>query len=621
MNVLIPFSWLKDYVKTNATIEGVASLLSLHSFSVEKIIDGDVFEIEVTPNRGDALSVLGISREMMAVLPVKEFEADWVKEDSPVKKYSGKDTLKVNIKDSTLVPRFSAVVLDKVTIKDSPSKIRERLSKVGIRPINNVVDITNYLMIELGQPMHVFDYDKILGHQMTVRESKKGEKLTTLDGVERSLPEGVIVIEDGEGRLIDLCGIMGAKNSEVDDDTKKILLFVQVYDPVRIRKTSMSIGHRTDAALRFEKGVDFEGVLQSLRRAVKMLEEHAGCEVSSELIDITGTVYTPKNIIIDYENINKVAGLEVPKRFVDTTLSNLGFIVKDGEAEVPSWRYDDINIPEDLAEEVIRIYGYYNLPNNLPSGDLPKRLNTSEFTFEEKAKNFLKYSGFFECYSYSFVPKDLTGSDRALKLKNPLNADYEYLRTSLVPQLLGVVQRNKGYSEALKVFELSQVYLPKEGDLPAQPLKLALASRKVDYLQFKGYIQALFDDLKVGTNFDFEINEYPNGVLTCEINFEDLLSAKNKPTPYTPIVGFNSIKEDITLVLGGDEVFKELVKEIEKTDPRISKVLFKDIFQNFLTLSLEFLDKSKQISSVETQEIREQISKVLKAKFGIQIKK
>ena len=619
MNVLIPFSWLKDYVKTNAGVRDVAKALSEHSFSVEKIVDDDVLEIEVTPNRGDGLSVLGIARELAAVLPAKGFSAEWIKKPFPVKKYSGKDKLKVTISDNSLVPRFSAAVIDKVKVKESPALIKERLSKVGIRAINNVVDVTNYYMIELGQPMHAFDYDKIMGHEMIVRESKKGEEIVTLDGVKRILPEGVIVIEDGDGRLIDLCGIMGGLNSEVDENTTKVLLFVQVYDPVRIRKSSMSLGHRTEAALRFEKGVDFESVIPSLQTAVGMLTELSGGEVSSELIDLTGTVYTKKHIKIDYEKINKIAGTEIKKDFVNATLTSLGFVIKGNDVYVPSWRYDDIDIIEDLAEEVIRIYGYQDLPNELPGGTLPHHTKTNNFALEDKAKDFLKHMGFFECYNYSAVPGNMAGQG-ALKVKNPLNADLEFLRVSLTPKLLDVLNKNRGYSESVKLFELSSVYLPKKGDLPEQPYMLGIAAKGVDFLVFKGIIEALFEELGVSADFPFEIGEHAGGILSCEISFDELAGVAGSGRVYSPLTGFNSIKEDITIIVGDTTSFSEIISVVSNADVRVNKVSFKDVYENALTLSIEFLDRAKQITSEDTKAIRDGIIKNLDSKYGIKLK-
>ncbi len=467
--------------------------------------------------------------------------------------------------------------------------------------------------------MHAFDYDKISGHEMKVRESKKGEIIVTLDGVKRVLPEGVIVIEDGGGRLIDLCGIMGGLNSEVDENTGKVLLFVQVYDPVRIRKSSMSLGHRTEAALRFEKGVDFESVVPSLQTAVGMLTELTGGEVSSELIDITGTVYTKKHIKIDYEKINKIAGTEITKDFVNSTLSSLGFVIKGSDVYIPSWRYDDIDLAEDLAEEVIRIYGYQNLPNKLPGGTLPHYGRNNNFSLEEKAKDFLKHMGFFECYNYSAVSGALAGHG-ALRVKNPLNADLEFLRTSLTPKLLDILNRNRGYSETVKLFELAPVYLSKNGDLPDQPYMLGMAVRGVDFLVFKGIIEALFQELGVFGDFSFNITECPGGVLSCEMSFEEIAAVAGKSKVYAPLTGFNSIKEDITITVGDDTTFSDIVSEVSNTDDRVNKVSFKDIYGDALTLSIDFLDRSKQITSEETKSIRELIIKNLDSKYGIKLK-
>ncbi|MFH1896352.1 MAG: phenylalanine--tRNA ligase beta subunit-related protein, partial [bacterium] len=254
----------------------------------------------------------------------------------------------MQIQNKSLVPRFSAITLDNVSIQQSPKLIRERLEKVGVRAIDNVVDVTNYFMIDKGQPMHSFDYDKILGGKMIVRESMAGEGVITLDGQERKLPAGVIIIEDGHGRLIDLCGIMGAQNSEVDENTKRVLLFVQIYDPVRIRQASMALGHRTDAAMRFEKGVDSQGVVPSLWEAVGMLERNAGAVIASKLIDIVNQPYREKKLPLDIKKIQEVAGVPLPEKDIVCYLCNLCFLLSQDNktVTVPSWRHSDIEATE-----------------------------------------------------------------------------------------------------------------------------------------------------------------------------------------------------------------------------------------------------------------------------------
>ncbi len=620
MNILLPDSWLRDYIKTDATPKDIAKALSLHAFSVEKMEttkDGDViYEIETTPNRGDALSVVGIARELRAILPRSGFSVAWQPKTFPVFSPGIQDSLEVVIANKALVPRFSAVVLENIKIVPSSELIQSRLQKVGIRPINAVVDMTNYLMIELGQPMHVFDYDKIEGAKMIVRESKEGEVLTTLDGVERKLPEGVIVIEDGSGRLIDLCGIMGAENSDVDETTQKVLFFVQVYDPVKIRKASMTLGHRTDAALRFEKGIDFEGVIPGLYAGVQMLQESLGVVPSSALIDIVNIPYTTDTVELDYAKISAVAGVDIPKEIVDRTLVDLGFELEDATVKVPSWRKGDIALIEDIAEEVIRIYGYYNIPDNIPTGEIPNVCEDKTFYWEDRTKDYLKYMGFYEVYTTSATSKELAGNN-AIELSNPLSEDFRFLRTTLTSQLIDVVERNRGLREHLKVFELAVVYLPTKSGLPDQPLHLAVAAAGEDYLKFKGFIEGLFEDFGIKDYPPFSVEVTKTNVVYAELNFDELVIKASKVKSYTPITGFNAIKEDLTLVLPQGVPYPLIEEVICAVDPRVVNVLYKDFYENKLTVSLEFLDTSRQITSEDTKGIRGEIVRVLGERFGI----
>ncbi len=624
MNVLIPHSWLLDYIKTDAKPADIANALSLHAFSCEKIIkseDGDsLFEIEITPNRGDALSVLGIARELKAVLPRQGFKAEWIEQRALKVSEGTTDKLEVVITDPTLVPRFSAVVLDNIKIAQSPTLTHQRLLKVGTRALNNVIDVTNYMMFDKGQPMHAFDYDKIGGHKMIVRESKAGEEVITLDSVKRVLPAGVIVIEDGDGRLIDLCGIMGAKNSEVDENTKKVLLFVQEYDPQRIRKASMSLGHRTEAALRFEKGIDTAGILPALWEAVEMLQQTAAARVSSPLIDIVNVSKPEKMVAFDYARINYVAGIEIDKKTAEQSLMDLGFVIRDGKVLVPSWRYDDIDIAEDLAEEVIRLYGYYKLPNTLLSTPIPLTSASPSFYWEDRIKDMLKNLGFFEIYTTSMTTKKLAGSD-PVEIANPLNEDLTSLKTSLLPQLKEVMDKNQGYSDKIKLFELASTYHKVSGTLPAQPLRLALVTKGLDYLNVKGIVEAIYAEMRITGFSQVEIKDYGKNVYGVELPFEEMvLLAKNTGT-YTPVTHFNAIKEDMTFEVKGTEYYADIILKIKSVDSRNEKIEFKDLYKNALTLSFEFLDRNKQITSEDTKTIRENIVGMLAKEFGITLKK
>ena len=274
MDILIPDSWLRKFLKTTATPKKLAEYLSFSGPSVDRIskIDGDhIYHIEITTNRIDSAGVFGIAREAFAILPThkQKVRLSKPKVQHNLKFKDNVDYLDAKV-DPTLCSRFSAILVKNVQIGKSPSYIQKHLEAVGVRPINNIIDISNYIMHELGQPVHTFDYDKIKGAKMVLRKSVKGEQITTLDGKTHTLEGGDIVIEDGERRLIDLAGIMGGKNSEVDENTKNVLLFVQTYNPVNIRRTSMSLAKRSGAAVLFEKDLDPEGVENALLRGVDL---------------------------------------------------------------------------------------------------------------------------------------------------------------------------------------------------------------------------------------------------------------------------------------------------------------------------------------------------------------
>jgi len=330
MNIIIPDSWLREFVETTAKPPQIAEALSLCAASVEKIekIKNDfLYHIEITTNRVDMASIFGLSRETVAVLPRFGHKAELKTQPPPPNKFKLKpkvDYLEVKIEDPHLCPRFTAILLEGTTIKPSPSLIQERLEKCGIRALNNVIDIPNYVMLEVGQPMHTFDYDKILEHRMLMRLSKKGEDITTLDGAKRKLPEGSIIIEDGK-RIIDLCGIMGGENSAISSQTKRVLLFVQTYNPQRIRATCQKMAFRTEAASLFEKSLDPENVPVALYRAVELLEKNTQGRTRREVIDIYPNPYQPKTVKLGLALVEKMLGVKIPSLEIQQILESLHF--------------------------------------------------------------------------------------------------------------------------------------------------------------------------------------------------------------------------------------------------------------------------------------------------------
>ncbi|MEK7163747.1 MAG: phenylalanine--tRNA ligase beta subunit-related protein, partial [Patescibacteria group bacterium] len=437
-----------------------------------------------------------------------------------------------------------------------------------------------YLMLEMGQPVHTFDYDKISGHKMILRESKKGEKITTLDNKEFNLPGGDIVIEDGSEKLIDLCGIMGGHNSAVDENTKNVLLFVQVYEPTHIRKTSMGLAHRTSAAILFEKGLSTENVLPTLQKGIKMFGGTK--EAVLDILNVKEEIKIVKLKKLDL-------GIEIKQIEIKNILNSLGFQVKGSQVTVPWWRKPDINISEDLAEEVARIYGYHNLPSVLMSGPLPKPHYDKTFYWESKIKSALSHWGFTESYTYSLVDKD-TG----LKLKNPLSSEWTYLRTNLANSHLKIIDENLGRIPELNFFEIANVYIPHE------ELHLILSTTNKDYSRLKGIIEALL--LKIGVTTEIKIVEHSD-CLTCEINLQKILQLATTIKKYTPISKFSPIIEDINITL--TESYDSLIAKIKSISPLIKNIEFIEKYGDKLTLRITYHDNNRQLSNEDIASVRE----------------
>jgi len=683
MNILIPYSWLKEYLKTKASPREIAKYLSLCSQSVEKIIptpDGDyIYEIEITTNRADCLSVYGIARELGAILPRFGIGAEFKKltnyelrlpaRQPGIANYPKNLPLRVEITNPSLCPRFTALIFDNIKIGPSPKIVQERLRKVGIRALNNVVDISNYLMVELGQPMHTFDYDKIKGAKMILREAKAGEKIVNLDGQTRNLPPGAIVIEDGEGRIIDLCGIMGGENSAVDENTKRVLLFVQTYDPATIRRTCQLLAFRTEAAQRFEKGVDPEGVILAMNKAVEMFKQNCQAKIASDLIDIYPHPPKPKKVKLDLELVKKIIGIEIPQKDIINILQSLGFQILNFKFKilnclVPHWRYDDINIPEDLVEEIARIYGYHQLPSILPQGEIPLRPRNPLLEKEEQIKDILKFWGFSETPNYSMTSEknlknvEISPED-CVKIANPLTEDLVYLRPSLIPSLLEVIKKNSTYPQ-IKVFELANVYFPKkQNELPEEISTLTVAINNDNFFYLKGILEGILEEIGI-ENFEFKpypfkktfygkifhplktaeiiVKNTPIGILgeinplilsrfginqkvtIFEINLCQIVKFATDFKKYTPIPKYPPIIEDLAFIFPPKVEVGNVIQLIKKISPIIWNVVLIDFYKNTRTFRITYQSYEKNLSDEEVGKIREKIIKTLAKNWGIKLK-
>lgn len=674
MNILIPDSWLREHLKTKATPKKIAESLSLCSQSVEKVTkleDDWLYEIEVTTNRPDCLSIRGLARELAAILP--RFKVSTQLKPFNLKKNflaKVKNPLSLNVKitKSSLCPRFAALIFDHIKVKPSPKTVQERLEKSGIRALNNVVDISNYLMLELGQPMHTFDYDKIKGAKIILREAKEGEKIITLDGITRNLPEGTIIIEDGEGRIIDLCGIMGGENSAVDENTQRVLLFVQTYDPQKIRQGCQKMAFRTEASSRFEKGVDSEGVILAMKKAIKMFQKICDASIASNLIDLYPHPPQPKKIQLDTRLVNKIMGIKINKKEITNLLESLGFKIKPTTPNsqlttitVPLWRHDDISLPEDLIEEIARLYGYHNLPSQLMATQIPEGSPDRRFFWEKKIKDFLSHQGLTETMSCSLQGQNLIekchlNPIKYLKLKNPLSQDLVFLRGSLIPSLLQIMAENQAHFENIKIFEIAHIYLKKAKDLPEEKAILSGATLGKDkFYEVKGVVEALLGELEIiDTHFSPPTTHYPlwhptktaiiyfdkqflgvigeihpqvltnfeikNPVVIFNLDFDLLTQLATTQKAYQSLPKFPSITEDLCFLVPPQIEVGKLIQLIKQVSKIITSVELIDSFKDQRTFRITFQHPKKTLEEKEVEKIRKKIIKILKEKARARIK-
>ncbi|EKD85750.1 MAG: hypothetical protein ACD_37C00635G0004 [uncultured bacterium] len=648
MNIKIVDSWLREYLDTKASAQDIARELSLTSVSVERVErvnDEQVYDIEITTNRPDLMSVIGIAKEASVALFEQETPAKYHTPKLPNAPQADISFPIEILNDSKLVNRIMAVVME-VEIGDSPKYIKDRLEASDIRSLNNVIDVTNYVMREIGHPCHVFDFDLLNTKKMVIRESKPGEVLTTLDGRQYRLTGGDIVADDGKGEIIDLLGVMGTANSVVQKNTKRILFFLDNNNPRYIRQTSMSLGIRTEAAIINEKGVDPELMEQAFKRGVELYQKIAGGKIVSKTVDIYPNKVKTHLIKVHANKINGVVGVEIPLAKSTQILEGLGFKVKKIkdmlEIEVPTIRINDVINQEDIIEEIARVYGYHKIPSQIPTFSNNKTVPyANQFYFEEKVKNALKYWGYTEVYTYSLVSEDLYEGpiEKAVKVKNPLNEDSVYLRNTIVPSLLQVIENNKS-KETIKIFELANTYHKKEKNLPEETLKLsgAIKNQNVSFFEAKGLIEQLFEDLGI-KNYKFKqrkeslgaevlienanigyIEILDNSTLDFELDFEIILKNSNLKKIYKPLAKFPPVIEDLTLVLDDAINTEDVLSEIKLQSFLILDVNLKDKYKNSRTFHITYQAQDKNLTNQEVAEIKERIIAAVIEKFRASVK-
>lgn len=663
--MLAPISWLKEYVDIKMPTKELAWRLTELGLGVESIknVDGEeVLELEITPNRPDLLSIVGIAREIAAITGQK---LNIVPEKNDIKKQI--KPFPVEIKPNyDVVPRIISVIIKGVTVKPSPDWIQKRLLQVGLRPINNLVDITNYVLWTYGSLLHVFDYDKIRNHQMNVELSKGGEEFRSLDGIDYKLPKGAIVIKDVD-RVIDLLPLKGGDNTAASDQTKNVLLHSIVCGAVITRKTSHLLNLRSDSSVIAERGLDPNGPLYSINKALKLILELAGGEVVSELIDHKAKEYKPWNLTLRLSRLQRVTGIQISINTVLKILDSLNLSpnlkVDVVSCTIPTYR-GDLKIEEDLIEEVARVYGYNNYPLTIPSGTIPTTQVAyyKDYSFEEKIKQLLVASGFTEIYTYSLIGQDkhdkLGSPSQRIKITNPVNSDYEYLRPGLAGNMLEAIKLNLANFKEVNLFEMGRIY---QGTPPntQEPTQLVMAQNNKELFSLKGTVENLFarlgyPSLGVKPLKEVEPKTYPafleintsallvlgkekvgyigqvkntvankfgilDKVWICAIDIE-MLRKNSVNIKYQPIPLYPELVQDLALIIKSKTYVGPLMDTIKNVDGLIRDVTLLDTHENTRTIRITYQSPTKTLSEKEIKPLREKILKLVLEKFGAKLK-
>lgn len=648
MNIKILDSWLRDFLETPAKPQDLAEKLSLTSLSVERIekYNNDyLYEMEITTNRPDLFSVTGIAKEAAAILPQFGISAKYnppkLKEQNSVTPFP----IQI-INDPKLVNRVCAAVLE-VKVGESPKEIKERLETSGIRSLNNVIDITNYVMRTIGHPTHVFDLDRLNTKTLRIEEGKKGQKIKTLDNKEHSLLGGEIVAVNDKREIVDLLGIMGLENSVVTDTTKRIMFFIDNNEPAHMRKTSMELAIRTEAATLNEKGIDPELAKDALLYGIDLFEKIANGKLYAKILDIYPNKPKDKTIEVSFEKINRIIRVDIDIQKSKSALEKLGFEVtvvnKSFKVKVPSSRANDVSIDEDIIEEVARIYGYHNLPSLLPFSDsITPHPFVNNFYWEKRTKDSLKYWGLTETYTYSMISENMLEEEeeKAVKIQNPLTEDFVYMRTAIVPSLLKVVNENKSRKE-IKIFEIANIYLKRSSDLPLEVLTLAGLVKKegISFYEVKGIIEQLFNDLGiekysfknsqktslgasvfVDKSYVGEIEVLDSDLIDFELNFELITKYSSLKKNFKTLAKFPPIVEDIALILPDNIQTSEVISEIKLQSSLVVDVTLLDQYKDTRTFHIVYQDPTRNLTSKETGQLREKLLNSLKEKFGAKLK-
>ena len=633
-------------------------------------LDDIIFDLEITSNRGDCLSVIGIAREIAALSGRKLNLPSYVIKNT----IFPKENLQIQIENSGLCPYYGARIIRNVKVASSPLWLQKKILISGGKPINNIVDVTNYVMWEMGQPLHPFNYHSINNGQIIVRQAKKGESLITLDGAERELSEDMLVIADAE-KPVALAGIMGGEETQVGPYTKDILLESAYFNPSSIRQTSKKLGLGTEASFRFEKGVDPFGVKRALDRASLLIQEIAGGEVEDPPRERGNLPERKKWTFFRPSCVNRILGSRIPSDKIRELITRLGFQVKGGgkkwRVSIPSFR-QDVYREIDLIEEVSRIYGYDRIGVTLPSLGKEEERKSSEEKIKDSIRQLLVGFGFYEVVTSSLVGKDIFEKVRLpyqgqIEVRNPLSTQQQILRTHLFPQLLEIASYNVNQeaqnARRLKVFEVGKVFSGKKDGFQEKTLLAGLVLEEgFDFFSLKGIGEALLEALRIErvkftpcsysylslgesalvkrenlvlgvmgkiNNRVAENFKLPIHVYLFEWDFSSLFSLWTGEKKFSHLPKFPSVQRDLAIIIKEDIPAEEVKEEILRQRIYLENVEFFDVYQGHpipsgyksLAFSLIFRHPERTLKDEEVNEIQDKLLNRLKKKWGAYLRR
>ncbi len=666
----LSLNWIKDYVNPNLEPKELAEKLTsslTEVAKVEKIGSDTVLEIEnkALAHRADCFCQKGLAREVAAITKSEFKDKHWADIPSP----TVEKPFTLEVQDSNLCPRYTAIVIDNLNLKTSPKWMQERLLAAGMRPINTIVDTTNYVMLEIGQPLHAFDYDKLADNKIIVRAANEGEVITTLDGSQRQLQAGTVVITDPR-QILAVAGIMGGAGSEIGPGTKTIVIESANFEMFAIRRASARLGLRTEASTRFEKGLDPNLTEDGLKMAGELiLQLIPEARVASKIFDVYPQRVSGVTLEIEFNKICQTIGQKIESQKIMEILNNLGLKtwIKGNLClvEIPTSRRD-LKIAADLVEEVARIYGLENLKPSLPTRELTPALTNSEVVFEREIKQALASLGLNEIYTYSFVSREaLVNSgfspSQCYRLINPLSPKLEYLRPSLVPNLLEAAELNLKYGDHLAIFELGRTMTKASEGLPEEPRILAglVVGEKEDFFTTKGLLEALWEKIalrQVNWEVEEEVGQiYRSGATAKIVSGErsfgkmgqlapkltdiynlpattyvfelDLAALKEKSgkVSYQPPLKHPASVEELSVIVEQALPAAKIAQEIEKTatSELIVSAEVKEVYSNqklgagnkSVTVKITYQSPSHTLSDKELTIVRKEIIKNVESKL------